>query len=117
MSMIKEIAVTPLTECSWDTGYTYEFLSMLVDDAVKDGQSLPEAVQYVTAMAYEQDLDEMNLDDAIEMAIDECNLIGGDDIDIVEVLYGYKVIRDLPDEEFDKVYDTVARSLGYLTNE
>lgn len=56
MSMIKEIAVTPLTECSWDTGYTYELLSECVDELIADGQDLTSAVQDVIDVAYELDL-------------------------------------------------------------
>ena len=56
MSMIKEIAVTPLTECSMDTGYTYEFLSECVDELIEDGQTLASAVRDVIEVAYEMDL-------------------------------------------------------------
>ena len=54
----------------------------------------------------------MKLDKAIEKAFDKCNLIG-EECDIYSVLYQYKAIRDLPDEEIEKIYDEIAKNLGF----
>lgn len=54
----------------------------------------------------------MKLEKAIERAFDRCNLIEGD-IDIYKILYQYKAIRELPDEEIDKIYDEIAERLGF----
>lgn len=51
---------------------------------------------------------------AIERAIDSCNLIG-EDCDVYSVLYRYKAIRECPDEEIDKIYDLVTKSLGFCS--
>lgn len=56
MSMMKEKVVTPLTLCSMDTGYSYEYLNECVDELIEDGQNLLEAVQNVIEVAYELDL-------------------------------------------------------------
>ena len=55
----------------------------------------------------------LTLQQAIDRAFDRCNLIG-EDCEIYEVLYSYKVIRDLPDEEIDKIYDDIAHDLGFM---
>lgn len=54
----------------------------------------------------------MKLEKAIQKAFDRCNLIG-EDCDIFSVLYQYKAIRDLPDEEIDKIYYEIAEALGF----
>lgn len=54
----------------------------------------------------------MKLEKAIERAFDRLNLIDGD-IDIYKVLYQYMAIRELPDEEIDKIYDYMAERLGF----
>ena len=54
----------------------------------------------------------MKLDKAIDRAIDRCNLIG-DNCDIYSVLYSYKAIRDLPDDEIEKIYDRIVKILGF----
>ena len=55
---------------------------------------------------------EMKLEKAIERAFDRCNLIG-EDCDIYSVLYSYKAIRELPEEEIDKIYENFAKGLGF----
>ena len=55
----------------------------------------------------------MTLDKAIDRCIDRCNL-EGEDVDIYKYMYQYKAIRDLPDDEFNQVYDDIARSLGFM---
>ena len=52
------------------------------------------------------------LQTAIERAIDRCNL-QGDGCDVYSVLYSYKTIRQLPDEEIEKIYDYIVAVLGY----
>lgn len=54
----------------------------------------------------------MKLEKAIQRAFDRCNLIG-EDCDIYSVLYRYKAIRDLPDEEIEKIYDEIAERLAF----
>lgn len=54
----------------------------------------------------------MSLDRAIDRAIDRINLIG-DECDVYSILYQYKVIRELPNEEVDKIYDYVVKVLGF----
>ena len=54
----------------------------------------------------------MSLDRAIDRAIDRINLIG-DECDVYSILYQYKAIRELPDEEVDKIYDYVVKVLGF----
>lgn len=59
-----------------------------------------------------KDRDMTKLERAIQRAFDKCNLIG-ETVDIYEVLYSYKAIAQLPDEEIDKIYDTIAEGLGF----
>lgn len=54
----------------------------------------------------------LKLEKAIERAFDRCNLIG-EDVDIYEILYSYKAIAQLPQEEIDKIYDDIADGLGF----
>ena len=54
----------------------------------------------------------MKLEKAIQRAFDRCNIIG-EDCDIFSVLYQYKTIRELPDEEIDKIYYEIAEALGF----
>lgn len=56
----------------------------------------------------------MKLETAIRRCIDRCNLDPeGEGMDIYKYMYQYKAIRELPDEEFDKVYDQIAEALGF----
>ncbi len=54
----------------------------------------------------------MKKEKAIERAFDTCNLIG-ENVDILQVIYRYKALRDLPDEEIDQIYDEIADRLGF----
>lgn len=54
----------------------------------------------------------LGLEKAKERAFDKCNLIG-ENCDIYEVLYSYKAIAELPDEEVDKIYDWIAEGIGF----
>lgn len=55
----------------------------------------------------------MKLENAIERCFDRCNLAGSG-CDIIAAMYKYKAIRELPDAEFDKVYDEIADRLGFM---
>ena len=52
---------------------------------------------------------------AIERVFDRCNLIG-ENVDILEIMYKYKAIRDLPEDEIDRIYDDIADRLGFHQN-
>ncbi len=54
----------------------------------------------------------MSLDRVVDRAIDRINLIG-DECDVYSILYQYKAIRELPEEEVDKIYDYVVKVLGF----
>lgn len=54
----------------------------------------------------------MPLEKAIQRCIDRCNLIG-EDADIYSIMYQYKAIRELPDDELEAVYDRIAKTLGF----
>lgn len=54
----------------------------------------------------------MTLDKAIDRAIDRINLIG-DECDVYGILYQNKTIRELPEDEIDKIYDHVVKVLGF----
>lgn len=54
----------------------------------------------------------MKLEQAIERAIDRCNLIG-ENCDVYAVLYRYKAIRELPEKEVDAIYERVVKVLGF----
>lgn len=56
----------------------------------------------------------MTLEKAIQRAFDRCNLEDGANCDIYRIIYQYKAIRDLPDEEIDKIYDDLAERLGFI---
>lgn len=53
-----------------------------------------------------------SLEQAKQRAFDRCNL-EGDDCKIYNILYQYKAIRSLPDEEIDELYDEMAENLGF----
>ena len=54
----------------------------------------------------------MKLETAIERAFNRCNLIG-EDVDVYKILYSYKAIRDLPDEEIEQIYEEIVEDLGF----
>lgn len=54
----------------------------------------------------------LTLEQAIQRAFDKCNLIG-EDCEIYDVLYSYKVIYQQPDEVIDQIYDEIAEALGF----
>lgn len=54
----------------------------------------------------------MTLEKAKQRAFDRCNL-EGEDCEIYNILYQYKAIRELPQEEIDAIYDEMAENLGF----
>ena len=54
----------------------------------------------------------ITLEEAIERAFDRCNLIG-ENVEIIAVMNRYKAIRDLPEKEYDQVYNEIAERLGF----
>lgn len=54
----------------------------------------------------------MTKEKAIERVFDRCNLVG-EEVDILQVIYQYKSLRELPDEEIDQIYDDIADRLGF----
>lgn len=52
------------------------------------------------------------LQEAIDKAFDRCNLIG-EDCDVYAVLYKYKAIRELPEDQFEEIYDKIVHDLGF----
>ena len=54
----------------------------------------------------------MTKEKAIDRAFDMCNLIG-EDVDIFSIMYRYKALRELSDEELDRIYDDIADRLGF----
>ncbi len=54
----------------------------------------------------------MTKEQAIERVFDRCNLIG-EEVDILNIMYQYRAIRELPDEEIDQIYDDIADRLGF----
>lgn len=49
---------------------------------------------------------------AYERVFETCNLIG-EGVDIIAVMYRYKAIRELPEKEFDEMYEAIAERLGF----
>lgn len=56
----------------------------------------------------------MKLETAIERCFDRCNLDpDGESMDIYKHMYKYKSIRELPEDQFEAVYDELSRRLGF----
>lgn len=55
----------------------------------------------------------ISLERAKQRAFDRCNLIG-EDVEIYSVIYQYKAIRELPDDEISKIYDEIAEKMGFM---
>lgn len=54
----------------------------------------------------------MKLESAIDRCLDRCNL-AGDECDIIHYMNQYKAIRQLPEDQYDKIYDEIAERLGF----
>lgn len=48
----------------------------------------------------------------IERIFHKCNLIG-EDCDVIAVMMRYKAVRELPENEFDELYDYIVERLGF----
>lgn len=57
----------------------------------------------------------MKKETAIEKAFHKANLIG-EDVDLWRVIYSYKVLRELPENEIEEIYDYLAKRLGFYDN-
>lgn len=56
----------------------------------------------------------MKLETAIQRCFDRCNLDpDGDSVDIYKYMYQYKAIRDLPEDQFEALYDEISARLGF----
>lgn len=56
----------------------------------------------------------MKLETAIERCFDRCNLDPEDEgVDIYKYMYQYKAIRDLPEDQFEAVYNEISKRLGF----
>jgi len=57
----------------------------------------------------------MKLETAIQRCFDRCNLDPeGESMDIYNYMNQYKAIRELPEDEFQKVYEEIAEALGFM---
>lgn len=54
----------------------------------------------------------MKLETAIQRCTDRCNL-AGDGVDIYKYMYQYKAIRELPEDQFEAVYEQIREQLGF----
>lgn len=54
----------------------------------------------------------LTFESAIERAFDKANLIG-ENVNLYSVINSYKVLRELPDDVKDKIYDMLAYRLGF----
>ena len=52
------------------------------------------------------------IETAVERAFRKANLIG-EDVDLYEVMYSYKALQNLPQEEIEVIYDYLAERLGF----
>lgn len=55
---------------------------------------------------------EKAIEKAIEKAFNKANLIG-EDADLWGIIYGYKALRELSDEEQETIYNDLADRLGF----
>ena len=54
----------------------------------------------------------MTKERAIERAFDKANL-QGIDADVYAIIYGYKVLAALPENEIDEIYESIVKRLGF----
>lgn len=54
----------------------------------------------------------MSKEKALQRAFDQLNIIGVN-ADIYEVLYSYKVFREMGESELDEIYNQLVKSLGF----
>lgn len=54
------------------------------------------------------------LEQAIQKCVDRINCSDdGESVDIYKFMYRFKIIRELPDAEQEKVYDAISKQLGF----
>ena len=57
----------------------------------------------------------MTVEQAIQKCVDKINLSNDEEgVEIYKYMYRYKVIRELPEAERERVYDDIASRLGFL---
>ena len=54
----------------------------------------------------------MKKETAIEKAFRKANLTG-ENVDLWAAIYSYKVLRELPENEIDEIYEDLAKRLGF----
>lgn len=54
----------------------------------------------------------MTVWNASERIFHKCNLIG-EDCDVIAVMMKYRAVRELPEKEFDELYDYIVERLGF----
>ena len=55
---------------------------------------------------------DMTKEKAIEKAFDKANL-QGESADVYAIIYGYKVLAALPENEIDTIYEAIVKRLGF----
>lgn len=55
----------------------------------------------------------MSKEKALEKAFNRANL-EGEGVDLYEIIYSYKALRELPDDEIERIYDQMAKGLGFM---
>lgn len=55
---------------------------------------------------------DMTKEKAIEKAFDKANL-QGENADVYAIIYGYKVLAALPENEIDTIYEAIVKRLGF----
>ena len=56
----------------------------------------------------------MKLENAIEKTFNNCNLIG-ENVNIYEQMYKYKVFKEMDEKKKDEIYNTIAKRLGFIS--
>lgn len=54
----------------------------------------------------------MSKEKALERAFNKANL-EGEGCDLYAIIYSYKALRELPDDEIDQIYDQMSKGLGF----
>lgn len=55
----------------------------------------------------------LSIEKATERAFNKCNCVG-EGVDVFEILYQYKVFREMSDQDLNEVYDDIVFRLGFL---
>ena len=59
-----------------------------------------------------KEVKKMTVWSASERIFHKCNLIG-ENCDVIAVMMQYKAVRELPEKEFDELYDYIVERLGF----